>query len=643
MGDVRLLRLSLRNFKGIKDFTLDAAGGNVSVFGDNATGKTTLVDAFHWLLFDKDSANRKDFDIKTLSRDGEPLHGLEHEVEGILEVDGKELTLRKVYSEKWTKRRGSATKEFTGHTTDHFVNGVPVKKAEYDARIAGIAEENAFRLLTDPSYFNEVLHWQNRRRILLEVCGDVSDEEVIAGDRSLADLPGILGDRTLEEHRRVIMASRTRVNRELEKIPVRIDEVRRGLPDVSGLDGNTLASDVQNLRAARNEKEQELARLQAGGEIAEKKRRLAEVKTELLDLERQALSGADEKIRAEREALRKVNEAIDGLSRGIRTKQAEIEDEGKAVKRLEERMNVLRDTWHRQNDLAFEHNQDETCPTCGQAIPKEPLAAAREKALTDFNLRKARTLEEISAEGKAARNEAESCRERVASLEKEIREAEGRLKSLEAEAGKIEQRIETLCCRQGSADVGPKHGQLAMERDSLEQAIARLQEGGAAALDRVTREISRALDEEITVLQGRLAEIDQHEKGLVRIEDLKGEERALAAEYERLEKELYLTEQFVRTKVSLLEGRINSRFKYARFRLFNILVNGGIEECCETVYEGVPYSTALNRGARMNVGLDIINTLSEQYGFEAPMVVSEPDKRLRVEHTTEKNAMKEAV
>src|SRR5690625_2699704 len=109
MKSIKLLNLNLTNFKGIKEFDLNAAGGDIKVFGDNATGKTTLFDAFVWLLFNKDSQNRADFEIKTLV-DGKVIHKLDHEVEAVLFIDGKELTLRKVYSEKWTKKKGSDRK-----------------------------------------------------------------------------------------------------------------------------------------------------------------------------------------------------------------------------------------------------------------------------------------------------------------------------------------------------------------------------------------------------------------------------------------------------------------------------------------------------------------------------------------------------
>jgi predicted ATP-dependent endonuclease of OLD family len=196
---MRLISLTLNNFKGIKSFALKPQGKDINIYGDNATGKTTLADAFMWLLFDKDSQNRKDFQIKTLGQDGEPEHGLEHSVEAVLELEnGKRITLKKVFKEKWTKKRGSATAEFTGHTTDHFIDGVPAKKKEYDEKIAEIADEQIFRLLTDPAYFNQQLHWQKRRELLLEVCGDVSDAEVIASKADLSKLADILGNRTID-------------------------------------------------------------------------------------------------------------------------------------------------------------------------------------------------------------------------------------------------------------------------------------------------------------------------------------------------------------------------------------------------------------------------------------------------------------
>src|SRR5690625_5017671 len=119
--------LELTNLKVIKHIVLDADQENIRVYGDNATGKTSLFDAFVWLLFDKDSQYKNKFEIKTLVN-GKVQHNLNHEVEAFFLVDNKELSLKKVFSEKWTKKRGSVTKEFTRNTTDYYIDGVPSKK-----------------------------------------------------------------------------------------------------------------------------------------------------------------------------------------------------------------------------------------------------------------------------------------------------------------------------------------------------------------------------------------------------------------------------------------------------------------------------------------------------------------------------------
>src|SRR5690606_16272525 len=113
-----------------------------------------------------------------------------------------------------------------------------------------------------------------------------------------------------------------------------------------------------------------------------------------------------------------------------------------------------------------------------------------------------------------------------------------------------------------------------------------------------------------------------HRRGLKRIEELEAEERRLAQEFEELERQLYLTEEFIRTKVRMLEDSINSRIRRARFKLFRQLVNGGVEETCETLLNGVPWPS-INGAGKIQVGLDIINTLANHYGFAPPVFIDD--------------------
>ncbi len=642
---MKLLKLKLRNFKGIREFELDTQGRNVNIYGDNATGKSTIFDAFTWLLFDKDSQNKKDFEIKTLDADGQPIHGLEHEVEAVLELGGQQVTLRKVFSEKWTKKRGSAQPVFTGHTTNYYINGVPVKKTEYESRIASICDEKIFKLLTNPTYFNEQLHWQERRKILLEVCGDISDEEVIASDIRLAMLPGILKGRKLEDHRKVIMARRTEINKELERIPVRIDEAERALPDISGMDPDGIIGDIAKLKTAIQEKNQEFARLESGGEVAEKTRRLREIEAEILELKNQKRRKYDAEIQEKQKQISAARERCLNLENDIRSLLRSNEDRKNQIQSLQSQIEKLRADWYAINEQQFSH--PDTCPTCGQPLPEEKRA----EALAKFNLDKAKLLEAINTEGKKLKKKAEQLQAEIESTEKKIDEAQEKLQQEQAILNELSGEIEALRQKAESQLENPEITQKLQEKEAIEKDIAALKTGSAEAVSRVVNELAK-LHHDLETLEEALLKVKQHEQGLKRIEELKQQERQLAEEYEKLEQELYLTEEFIRTKVKMLEEKINSKFQLARFKLFDVQINGAVTECCETLYQGVPYSGGLNNAARINVGLDIINTLAEHYGFSPPifvdnaeavtqliptkgqmirLIVSETDKKLRVE------------
>jgi len=650
---MRLVNLKLRNFKGIGEFDLETFGESQAIFGDNGTGKTTLFDAFSWLLFDKDSANRKDFEIKTLGADGEPIHGLEHEVVGVLEIGGGQLGLKKVYSENWTKKRGSIEREFTGHTTNYLIDGVPVRKNEYEARIASIVDEDAFKLLTNPRHFNEVLHWQDRRKLLLEVCGDLSDAEVIASDSKLAKLPEILNSRKLEDHRKVIAARRSEINKDIEKIPVRISEVQRGLPDA--INAPSLKTELEDLKGNRNTKAQELASLEAGGGVAELTKELRVIEAEILKAEREQWTAAADETQVAKVELRKLEDELAKVNSAMVLRGRQIEERKGLIKGLEVKLDELREGWRITNSENFTFEQSDTCPACGQSLLPEYLEAARELATATFNQNKANKLASITAEGNSAKAKVEALNEEVGILELENTNNEARLTELNKEVDGARATINALESKETELPAGPAYAELTQKKSDIELDIEKLKATNSGAVEAV-RLILSAIDAKIADCESAIAQIKQREAGLQRIEELKSEERTLAKEFERLEGELYLTEQFVRAKVNLLEDRINSRFELARFKLFNQLVNGGVEEVCETMYLGVPYSPALNNSARINIGLDIINTLSEHFQFDAPiwvdnaeavtqllqtkgqqirLYVSEADKVLRIEAAKE--------
>ena len=186
---MKLISLTLQNFKGIKGFILDADGQNSNVFGNNGTGKSTLFDAFTWLLFGKNSRDEKDFGIKTLDANGNVIPRIEHRVSAVIEHNGQKLQLTRTYKERWRKQRGAAEAVMVGNTTEYAYGPVgaatPINASEYARVINNLIDEKIFKLITDPLYFNERLSWQERRQLLMQICGDITDEDIVKSNAEL--------------------------------------------------------------------------------------------------------------------------------------------------------------------------------------------------------------------------------------------------------------------------------------------------------------------------------------------------------------------------------------------------------------------------------------------------------------------------
>jgi DNA repair exonuclease SbcCD ATPase subunit len=643
--ELKLEELNLHHFKGIKDFSLAANGESIRVFGDNATGKTTLFDAFIWLLFDKDSTNRSKFSIKMIE-EGEVLHGLDHEVEGRFQVNGQPLALKKIYKEKWTKKRNSPKKEFSGHTTDYYIDGVPSNKKEYEEQVSQIVEEDIFKLLTSPTYFNDQLHWKEKRKILLEVCGDITDEDVINSKKSLAKLEKVLNGRSIEKHKRMIAGRRKEINDELERIPTRIDEVTRSKPDVSSLDEQEVNDEILHLTSMISNKEEELLRVQNGAEITEKQKQLSSLESDLMAINNKHQELNYGMLNEKQKEVYQLQSELDSLSRKSSDEKNAINRLRNAVEQKDSTLQSLRNQWSMVDKETFEGHQT-SCPTCGQNLPKDQIEDARNK----FNLDKSNRLEYITAQGKSLTEDKENDLQQITAHESSLGKIASEIQRIESNLDSSKMQLEQQKANVSKVENTGDYQEKMAEIKGLQESIQELRSSTKEQTESIKQAIAGFKDELHKLNQDK-AQFSALERANKRIEQLKQEESELALEFERLEEELYLTEEFTRTKVSLLEEKINSKFKFARFKLFEQQVNGGLEDKCETTYLDVPYSSGLNNAARINVGLDIISTLSEHYGFKAPifvdnseavtklietdsqvisLVVSESDKQLRVE------------
>ena len=610
---MKLTKLELLNFKGLKAFTINLKG-DVVIRGDNATGKTTVFDSVCWLLFGKDSLDRADFEIKTLDK-GEPIHKVNHEVTGTFTLDeGGTVELKRVYREKYSSPRGGEV-TMTGHTTDYFVDGVPKKEKEYKEIVNSLVDENIFKLITNPLYFNETYSWQNRRKLLLEMCGDISDEDVIAEYSELKALTDILSGHSVDDHRKVVASKKAAINKELDMIPVRIDEALRGKPTID-TPRDVLIQEISLATTTLETLEADKALLVNGHAVVD-------TRAELRDVQRRLMARESElQMEYKKQSALKSNEydmvvsELNNLSSKVENTKHRLDTSNRDIQLIESTINELMHQRQQVNEDVFVMDIDENCPTCGQKLPAEQIQAAREKAETNFNLRKSKRLEEINQSIELKQQDIENIEKRNASLES-VETLEALIKAKELVKQTITDEIGQL-----TAPV--------LEDDSIYADLKAEEFMLQMKLDESNTDHS----EEIADIDNRIATTKEHRFNLetelnkyeeakridTRVAELETQQAELATEKSKLDEAAYLMDEFIKAKVNMLEDVINSRFKLARFKMFNVMLNGNVEECCETTYKGVPYRS-INNAARINVGLDIINALTSYFKVNAPVFI----------------------
>lgn len=610
---MKLTKLELLNFKGLTSFTLDLKG-DVVIRGDNATGKTTVFDSVCWLLFGKDSLDRADFEIKTLDG-GEPIHKVNHEVTGTFTLDeGGTVELKRVYREKYSSPRGGEV-TLTGHTTDYFVDGVPKKEKEYKEMVSSLVDENIFKLITNPLYFNETYSWQNRRKLLLEMCGDISDEDVIASHNNLKALTDILSGHSVDDHRKVVASKKATINKELDMLPVRIDEALRGKPEVTA-NPEVLRLNIDTLNADIEKLENDKALLQNGHSIVDKRAELKDVQRKIMARETELQMEYKKQYSLKSNEYDSVVTEIHNMTSKLKDVRRRRIDANKEIDYLQNTVNELSLEFEAINKEAFAIDIDTNCPTCGQPLPDDQIKSSRDKAELNFNKQKSKRLEEINNMIGLKNNAIANIKEKLQELDAEAKNTDG-IDVKERRKADLINEIELL--KPPVLEDDEVYSDLKAEELMLQMAIDEDNSDYSEEIAELEIKISDNKTERMKLEQelNKFAEIKRIE---LRVSELEAKQAELSEEKMKLDEASYLMDEFVKAKVNMLEESINARFKLARFKMFNVMLNGNVEECCETTYKGVPYRS-MNNAARINVGLDIINALTSYFKVNAPVFI----------------------
>lgn len=612
--EIRIYNLKLKNFKGIKELRIEFNGKDTNIFGANATGKTTVFDAFKWLFFDKDSNDRKDFNIKTLDENNNPIHFLEHEVEATLIIDGQDITFRKMLKEKWVKRRGQENQEFAGHETNYWIDEVPVKKKDYEEKINSLIPESLFKLITDPSFFNNVMSWKERRELLISISGsNITDEDILNSDEKFATLKENLQGRKIDDYKKVIVAKVKELNTEKEKIPVRIDELTNTLITEHNIDYNKLEEEKETLNQELHKIDLEMTDIQARAkENLKKADQLAIAKNELNNLKFKLETENSNKNSKEEIIL---NNEKTVLENSLRNSNKQLEELTFNIEKDQKRKEELYKQWDEVNNTKLEFDPNSfICPTCKREYETDKIEEMKQQFEKNFVEHKESRKEEINKEGQSINKRIEESKENITKLKNQIEESTIKLSEINTKIEKLQSEKEEI----ETFDVTklPEYQEKLKKLEELQKVVDNLvKEDTAEIQNRKT-----SIMEQINNIDKKLNEKNVQEKTAMRIEELKSEEENISQKIQELESQEFQIEEFIKTKVELLENAINSNFEIVKFRLFDTQINGGLIECCDTLVNGVPYSD-VNNAHKIIAGLDIIKTLSRFYNTTAPIFI----------------------
>lgn len=666
---VTLKRLTLVNFKGLRNVVVEFGDGVTTISGRNGTGKTTIADSFAWLLWGKDSEGNSDskFGIKTNDAEGNFIPDLEHGATGLFDVvdtetgEASSVELRRVYVEEWKTPKGSTERTLSGHHTDYFFNGVPLKKAEYDAKVAAIIPEDLFKVITDPYYFL-TLHWKAQREYLLTMAGKINDADVAATREEFAALLHRVTGKTMEEYKKEISVRRGRIEAQLDKIPTRKDEATRNTP---------VAPDYAALESEKAQIQEDLANIDAAATSEAEANRVAyeqaakiqaEINTKR-DAQAKALQDAKEAARA---AAYETNRVADEAARDLAQIQRDEESENKYYSReksvitasiatakrrkegYEAQVADLRKRWEAVNNEQFQEQQAPTagpliCPVfghqcadpgaanrhqCDAAAAVESFRKNQETARAAFIANQTARLDKMDAEG-------QELNRLIAAQDAEIKRLEAEAVALDTKHNAAVQDYATKKATYNNTIAANPRVSTDPQIDpqtlptwvALQKEIDQLNARRAAVTAPTTQDAAAERQLSRATLRALLSEIDQ-KLGLratikaaeARIVELDKEAATLAQEKATLQTEEALIDDFVRCRMEEVERRVNGLFDGVEFRMYKTLVNGEKEPDCVAYIGGVRYQDK-NHAGQINAGLAVINALCAFHGVTAPIIV----------------------
>lgn len=613
---MKLKSIEIENFEGIRKASL-GIDGDADYIADNEGGKTGIADSISWCLYGKDREGKTKFKLRPI----EEVVGFTGATEVTLSFDD-ETVLKRSYSEKIKKGKKRTDPKTIQGSSKYWINDLGlksnVKKIEFDSFINSMVDKDVFPIISDPEYFTS-LKWELQRDRLFKVC-ELDDSAAKKQELKIKNLKAELTDLGKE-----IDGLKTRRDENEGSLPVLLRKVSR---EVVLLEQKAIQRQISKLSINDTDSEVENIEIQITAE--EDRINLVEVNLnkDIKVLEDQI----DNKIKEQKNEidfgvsnnktqLGFICKNIEDVNGDINCLNRDISGRGLSVRNKESQIERYRGSYVKKRDEKFIHEKE--CDKCGTVFTEETINIAK----VAFEDAKEKPLDEIMEHATESKNE-------LSEIKKSIVEAESdKIKSLE-KLENLNKEYEAINKVILESDEKKK---LVVEDHNLRKQIENLQEfkidnskldGLKLALEQINELAnSQNNDDEIEILQEKIADLNKEIVVLEktkeiedRLEELQQESLQLLEDEEQLHEKIEIAESEMKARCQELEEVANEKFRPVSFKLFEILKNGEIKNTCVSVFENKP-SEALNKAAKRNVGLSIINTYCKHYQVNAPIVI----------------------
>lgn len=612
--------LSLSNFKGIKSLAIDFSPKETSIFGTNGTGKTSIFDAYCWVLYGKNSNDEHEFNIKPFDSQNEPIHKLESCVELIYLINDNQVKFRKIFKEKWQKPKGNPIEEFTGHEISYYYNDLPVTMKDYKAYVESIAPESIFKIVSNPMYFNTTFQWAERRKLLFSLVQDISDIELAKSNPEFKVIADNLTNKSFEDYRKYIGTEINRLKKEITHIPSKIEELNLSKPVIDNI--GELESNLSLFNAKLKEVESIIKAFdskEASPQIKFVENAITDKKNELrtaVDKIYSDISVTKENLKASMNTISMDKTKVEiELSRTTANIVSLTQDISTKEQNLEKLRNEFKSVTSSEIDLS---NIQTMCPTCKREFANADIETKSKELTENFNKEKANKLNNLNVVGTDLKESLAKSKQVLENSLLNKEEYQTKINTFTEQYRSLSKELDQLSLSYEQ--------QVAAEKNKIQEQITELENSLSQLKNQDSESITSTINEKqmlvynISELNKKLG-VKEHIKSIeARIAELTSYLAKYHQEIADLEKQEYVIAQFVMAKIDAVEAKINSLFKSANFKLYKKQINGEVSEDCICIYNGVPYSD-LNHASKINIGIDVINTIAKVKGVSLPIFI----------------------